>query len=56
MWFSLALFKLTPLGVVADLPHDVAFSITFALLVFFLAFPLVGHSQERQASPRSVTP
>ncbi len=38
MWFSLALFKLTLQGVVADVPHDLAAWITYALLVLFLAF------------------
>ncbi len=38
MWFSLALFKLTLQGVVADLPHDAAAWITYALLALFLVF------------------
>ncbi|HET7321703.1 MAG TPA: hypothetical protein VFI96_04340 [Longimicrobiaceae bacterium] len=35
---SLILFKLTFRGVIADIPHDVAAFITYALLILFLAF------------------
>jgi hypothetical protein len=38
MWFSLALLRLTLQGVVADIPHDAAAWITYALLALFLAF------------------
>lgn len=38
MWFSLALFKLTLQGVAADIPHDMAAWITYALLILFLVF------------------
>jgi hypothetical protein len=38
MWFSLAPFELTLQGVVADIPHDPAAWITYALLALFLVF------------------
>lgn len=38
MWFSLAIFRLTLQGVVADIPHNLAAGITYALLVLFLVF------------------
>lgn len=46
MWFSLALIKLTLQGVVADLPHDTAAWITYALLLLFLAFIWSGSRKQ----------